>query len=230
MVSILSRGLCKTFHSEDKNITAIYDCNINIKQGERVALSGGRDSGKTTLLRMLGGLERPSNGRLYINDMDISQVDEDELAVLRRETIGCLLQYNSIISELTVHENIIMPAILANRRYDKSYYEELIYRLKLTDYLSQYPKQLSSNQLYLVACARALINQPDIILMDKPENHIFPWVKDLVMDVLLKLVLNNRNILIMVTDDSEVSYLNHLIKLKNGVVIEDTLLESYTIA
>ncbi|HWT74601.1 MAG TPA: ABC transporter ATP-binding protein [Mobilitalea sp.] len=224
MTMIKSINLRKTYQNTDEFIYALFDCNLEISDGEFVIISGAKKSGKTTLLHLLGGFEKPSGGLIYINNQNISKYDEDELAILRRNEIGFMLHNDSLIPELTVHENIIMPLILAQKKYDENYYVELADQLHISGILNQYPKILTTNQLRSVAYARALINNPNIILMDDPLNDLYHDSDSESLDNLLHIISKYHKTLIMATNNPEFgSYANHIIRLRDGVVVEDRL-------
>lgn len=212
-------GLNKTYQNEHSIVNAIVNCNCEIAAGECVAICGTKASGKTTLLRIIGGLERPSSGDVFINYDNIVSYSDDKLAVMRRKEIGYLFHNDTLISELTVHENIIIPALLAGKKYEDTYCRNIIRRLQMKDILSLYPRQLSLNQLQQVICARALINDPDIILVDEPEGYSMDRN---IIDFLLDMVYQYHKTLIMVTNDSETCFFaDHIIRLHNGEIIED---------
>lgn len=226
MITIKSVNMRKTFLNETDSMYAVFDCNLEIKKGEFVVISGEKDSGKTTLLHLLGGYERPSGGTLYIKDNNVTQYSDDELAVMRRNEVGYMLQSDSLIPELNVRDNIMIPLILAGKECEEEYFNELTDCLRLTGLLNYYPKQLSMNQLRNVTLARALINQPNIILMDEPvHDDVFPQISKEVMDYLLNAVYQCQKTLIMVSNNPDYFiYANHIIKLRSGVVFEDRLL------
>lgn len=222
MVICQTVGLSKTYNQSNYQITAIKNCNLKFTAGECIAICGSRTSGKSTLLRMLCGLERPTDGVVYIKNKNITEYSDDELAIMRRNEIGYLNQNNSLIPELTIHENIIMPSILAHNKYDETYYKDLIEHLQLKEYLSCRPKQLTEHQRYLVNCARALINNPSIILFDEPYDQELATMNKSLLDYLLNLVYMKGKTLIMVMDDSEINiFMDHIIRLENGEVVEN---------
>jgi putative ABC transport system ATP-binding protein len=225
MTLIKSRNLCKSYCDDRNLVNAIIDCNVEIEQGECVTIIGTKCSGKTTLLRLLGGIERPSSGSIYIDQDDIASFSDDKLAILRRNEIGYLFQNDSLIPDLTVHENIIMPTILSHRKYEEEYYEDLMKQLQLSDILKRYPNQLTINQLLCVAYARALIHQPNIILIDEPTNLLYQQKGKEVLELLLNMVRRYHKTLIMVTRDPVASiYANHIIRLNRGIIIEDRII------
>jgi putative ABC transport system ATP-binding protein len=222
MALLKSTGLCKSYEKKHRLVHALKDCSIEINAGECVAVSGGRDSGKTTLLRLLSGLERPTQGSVYINQKNIFSYKEDELAMVRRKEIGFSLQNDSLIPELTVHENVILPSLLAGIKFDEGYYKELADHLHISGILSLNPKYLSDRQLQCVALARALINQPNIIMLDEPAIYLYQQFDKEILDFLMNMVYLNKKTLILVTNDTDINlYVDHIITLKQGEVIED---------
>lgn len=222
MVICQTVGLRKTYNQNNCLITALKDCNLEIKAGECIAVCGSRASGKTTLLRILSGFERPTEGSVYINHKNITGYSDDELAIMRRNEIGYLVQNANLIPELTIHENIIIPSILAHNKYDENYYQELIGHLKLKELLSCKPRQLSDHQRYLVNYARALINNPSIILFDEPEDQMFVPIDKCFLDYLLNLVYMKGKTLIMVLDDSDINiFMDHIIRFDQGEIVEN---------
>ncbi len=211
----------KIYQYDYAAVNAIVDCNIEINEGECVCISGGRASGKTTLLRILGGLERPTSGEVFLKSNNLTSCSDDELTVLRRNEIGYLLQNNSLIPELNVHENVIIPAILAHKKYDKVYYEDLINKLNIQKILSCYPRQLTPWQIKCVTFARALINNPNIILLDEPSDLRQQIERD-ILEILMDMVSLYKKTFIIVTNDADIKlYANHIIKLRNGEIVED---------
>lgn len=222
MVVIKSQGLNKTYLSKGSRMNAVIDCSIEINAGECVAICGTKHSGKTTLLRLLGGLERPTSGDIFILDNNISLYGDDELAVFRRKAIGYLFRKDTLIPELNVYENIIIPSLLGHMRTSRGYQQDIIERLQLKELLSRYPKQLSLSENQRVLCARAVINDPDIILSDGAVDYYEGTADKDVLDFLLNMVYKQHKTLIIAADAPNISiFIDHIIKLKDGKVIED---------
>jgi putative ABC transport system ATP-binding protein len=220
---------CISLHKEYANgadtSKALTDCNIEIKEGTFVTITGVKASGKSSLLRILGGYERPSFGVVYINNHNIYSYSDDELALFRRKEVGYLFQNDSLIPDLTVHENIILLNTLVRTKYEKDYYEDLVDRLQISNVLSRFPKQLSTNQLLSVTYARALINKPKIILMEEQNNYHCEQMDRAVLDYLLYTVYQYHKTLIMVTNNPEIcAFADHFIKLNNGFIVEDRVI------
>jgi putative ABC transport system ATP-binding protein len=168
---------------------------------------------------------RPTEGEVYISNHNISKCSDDELAHLRREKIGYLFRNNTLIKELSVYENIIMPALLNHKKYNEAFYQELIDRLQLKKILFSSAKNLTISQMQRIICARALINNPDIILADEPSCDSYqPMDKD-ILDFLLNMVYLHHKTLILATNDTGISiFVDHIIKLRDGKIIEDKII------
>lgn len=222
MTIIQSKGLYKSYDNEHERVDAVIDCNLQIEEGECVIIYGDKDSGKTTLLNLLGGFERPTSGMVYLNQHNLTAYSDDQLAVLRRKEIGYLFQKDSLIPEMTVYENILIPVALAKNKLDKDYFDMLVYQLHLTGVLSCYPRQLTTNQFQCATFARALINNPSVILADEPTEHLYVNIAMDVIGLLKQMVRILRKTLVITSQDSEISEMaNHIIRLQNGYVVED---------
>ncbi|MGN1329147.1 MAG: ABC transporter ATP-binding protein, partial [Eubacterium sp.] len=163
---ITAENLCKIYGSGEGAVNALRNVNLTISDGELVAIIGKSGSGKSTLLNLLGGLDSASSGRVMYNDIDITKMKEAALAEFRLRKIGFVFQFYDLIPELTAEENILLPAQLAkNKSADLSGLAE---RLGLSDRLKHYPSELSGGQQQRAAIARALINNPDVLLCDEP--------------------------------------------------------------
>lgn len=221
MIMCKLSGLYKTYHADNKNIEAIVNCDLEVNEGECVAICGPKASGKTTLLRMIGGLERPTKGNVYINQRNITCFNDDELVKMRRKEIGYLFQLDSIIPELNVHENIILPAILAHNKYNETYYRALIAQFQLKDVLSLHPKWLSEYQMQSILYARALINNPNIILVDE-EAGVCEKMNLRTMDFLSAMLSQYHKTVILVSNEENINRIaDHIIRLEHGKVIEN---------
>ncbi len=225
MILIRCINLRKTYQIEGNPLHAILDCSIEVKEGECVVICGTKGSGKTTLLRLLGGYETPSGGTVSMKGNNITLYKDDQLAIMRRKEVAYLYRNDNLLPELTVYENIIMPTLLAKTKYETEYYEELVELLHITDVLNCYPKQLNQNQKHCVAYARALINNPDIFLLDEPDGGFYLHAELELLRYLLKMVENYCKTLIIATNEPQIiSYADHMIKLRRGSVVEDKII------
>ena len=163
MVVIKTENLSKVYGKEGNKVVALDNVNIEIEKGEFVAIVGASGSGKSTLLHQVGGVDRPTSGKVIIDNEDIYKLKEEKLAIFRRRKIGFVFQSFNLIPVLSVEENIKMPALLDHQKVDKEYFKDLVKTLGISDRLNHLPSELSGGQQQRVAIARALINKPAII-------------------------------------------------------------------
>ncbi len=224
MILIKCENLKKSFYYNESPFHAIENCNMEIQEGEFAAICGNKGSGKSTLLRLLGGYDRATSGSVYINGENITGYDDDRLSIMRRQNIGYLTKNDSLIPELTVHENIILPLLLAKTACIQTHYKMLTDMLQITDILNRYPRQLLRNQIQSVVYVRTLIRQPNIILMDDPNIDMCRHLDRDLIEYLADLTRKQGRTLIIATNDPEITSLaDHVIKLKRGTVIEDVV-------
>ena len=162
----------KTYGSGETAVHALKDVSFSVPRGEFVAVVGESGSGKSTLLNMIGALDTPTSGKIYINEKDIFAMKEKSLTIFRRRNIGFIFQSFNLIPELTVEQNIIFPVLLDYRKPDKQYLEELLTVLNLKERRRHLPSQLSGGQQQRVAIGRALITRPALILADEPTGNL----------------------------------------------------------
>jgi len=165
-------NLTKTYGEGNNKVEALNDINLSINKGEFVAIIGPSGSGKSTLLHLLGGLDRPTSGRVIIDEKSIYYFKDEELSIFRRRKIGFIFQFFNLIPVLDVEENIELPVILDNENVDKDYLDEIITILNLQDRRTHIPSELSGGQQQRVSIGRALINKPSIILADEPTGNL----------------------------------------------------------
>ena len=188
---------------------------MNIEKGEFVSVIGRSGSGKTTLLNMIGALDVPTSGSIFINGNDISKMKDKERTILRRKEIGFIFQSYELLPVLTVEENISFPQI----ENDEKYVEGLMKDLELLDKKGQYPFELSGGQRQRVAVARALVNHPSLILADEPTGNLDSKTEKIVMELLYKLVKEYNTTLILITHNEELTQnADKVYKLKDGEI------------
>lgn len=215
---ITVENLCKTYGSGEGAVNALRNADLTIKDGELVAIVGKSGSGKSTLLNLLGGLDTANSGRVLYNDLDITKMNEAALADFRLHKIGFVFQFYDLLPELTAEENILLPAQLAkNKAADISALAE---RLGLTDRLKHYPSQLSGGQQQRAAVARALINNPDVLLCDEPTGNLDQKTGDDVMELLLQLNKTEKRTIVIVTHNPEIAArCERIIEIADGTLI-----------
>lgn len=197
--------LCKFYGKKDMKVDALKNVNIRIENGEFVAMVGSSGSGKSTLLHMLGGLERSSSGIIKINEMDISKLNEKELAEYRRNEVGFIFQQFNLIPILNVRENIELPLIIGNEEIDDEYIDYLINILGLKDREKHLPSQLSGGQQQRVAIGRALSTKPSIILADEPTGNLDAKNTKEVIKLLKESSKSLNQTLIVITHDDDIA-------------------------
>ena len=197
--------LCKFYGTKDMKVDALKNVNIRIEKGEFVAIVGSSGSGKSTLLHMLGGLERSSSGIIKINGIDISKLNEKELAEYRRKEVGFIFQQFNLIPILNVRENIELPLITGNEEIDDEYIDYLINILGLKDREKHLPSQLSGGQQQRVAIGRALSTKPSIILADEPTGNLDAKNTREVIKLLKESSKSLNQTLIVITHDDDIA-------------------------
>ncbi len=216
---IVAENLCKTYGTGEGAVNALCNVDLTIEDGEFVAIVGKSGSGKSTLLNLLGGLDSVTSGRVLYNDVDITKLGEPALADFRLHKIGFVFQFYDLLPELTAEENIMLPAQLAkNKSADIS---ALVERLGLTDRMKHYPSQLSGGQQQRAAIARALINNPDVLLCDEPTGNLDQKTGDDVMELLLKLNKTEKRTIVIVTHNPEIAArCERTIEISDGVLVK----------
>lgn len=217
-----TEGLYKTYNEGSENeVHALKPLDISIEEGIFYAIIGRSGSGKSTLLQILGGLDRPSGGKLYIEDKSLFDLSNNELCRLRRRRIGFVFQAYNLLEEHTVKENILMPLHLDGRDADSEFFNELVEALEIKDKLDRYPDQLSGGEQQRVAIARALVSKPAIILADEPTGNLDPKTGDQVLRHLKALAARFHQTILLVTHDMEIAGMaDRVIRLHNGEVVE----------
>ena len=221
-MKLLSIKSLKKYYGEGENIVkAIDNTNINIFQGEFVAIVGKSGSGKSTLLHMLGALDRPTSGEVIIDNKDISTMKEEELAIFRRRKIGFIFQYYNLIPSINVWENIVLPIGLDSRKVDKDFVNDILDTLGLKEKKHNMPNTLSGGQQQRVAIARALASKPSIILADEPTGNLDSKTEEEVL-TLLKLTAKKYNqTIVMITHDEGIAQMaDRIICIEDGKVVE----------
>ena len=221
MNTILQTINLKKYYGEGENIVkAIDNTNINIFQGEFVAIVGKSGSGKSTLLHMLGALDKPTSGEVIIDNKYISTMKEEELAIFRRRKIGFIFQYYNLIPSINVWENIVLPIGLDSRRVDKDFVNDILDTLGLKEKKHNMPNTLSGGQQQRVAIARALASKPSIILADEPTGNLDSKTEEEVL-TLLKLTAKKYNqTIVMITHDEGIAQMaDRIICIEDGKVV-----------
>ena len=215
---IKTQNLTKTYGKGEGKVTALAGVDITINDGEMVAIIGKSGSGKSTLLNLLGGLDKATEGKVFYNDTDLSTLNDTKLSEFRLKNIGFVFQFFDLIPELTAEENVLFPAKLAKKKGTAE--GDLYTALDIADRVKHYPSELSGGQQQRAAIARALINDPDVILCDEPTGNLDKASGEEVMSLLKKLNREQGKTVIIVTHDSEIAQqCSRVIEISDGQVI-----------
>lgn len=216
-----TKDLCKYYGTGDNQVRAVSHANIEIGQGEFVTIVGKSGSGKSTLLHLLGGLDTPTSGKVWVKEKDIFQLKEEELAVFRRRKIGFIFQSFNLVSSINVWENIVLPIGLDGKEPDKEFVTDIIDTLQISDKIHNLPGTLSGGQQQRVAIARALVSRPDIILADEPTGNLDSKTSDEVIGLLKMSVQKYGQTLVMITHDEDIAQVaDRILVIEDGKVVE----------
>ena len=213
--------LCKFYGTNENRVKAVNNVNIQIKQGEFVAIIGKSGSGKSTLLHMLGGLDTPTKGNVVLSGKDMYQMNEDKLAVFRRRKIGFIFQAFNLVSSINVWENIVLPLGLDGRKVDEAYVNDIISTLGIENRIHNLPNTLSGGQQQRVAIARALVARPEILFADEPTGNLDSKTSDEVIALLKMTAKKYGQTIVMITHDDEIAQVaDRILIIEDGKVVD----------
>lgn len=216
-----SENLCKYYGAGENQVKAVDRANLSVNQGEFVAIVGKSGSGKSTLLHMLGGLDTPTSGTVWMKGKDIFSLKEDALSVFRRKKIGFIFQTFNLVSSINVWENIVLPIGLDGREPEQEFVQDIIRTLGIENKLENLPNTLSGGQQQRVAIARALASKPDIIFADEPTGNLDSKTSDEVIGLLKLSVEKYGQTLVMITHDDEIAQIaDRILVIEDGKVTE----------
>lgn len=215
-------NLTKTYGHGPGQITALDHISLSLEQGSFTAVVGASGSGKSTLLHLLGGVDRPTEGRIYIEDTDISTLSAEQLAIFRRRKVGLVYQFYNLIPTLNVRKNILLPVLLDGQKPDESRFEKIVSALGLSDRLSHYPRELSGGQQQRTAIARSLIYQPAILLADEPTGNLDRKNSEETLELLKLSNQTYKQTILLITHDEKIALAaDRTIMLEDGRIISD---------
>lgn len=201
-MSILEvKNLCRIYGKGENKVEALKNVTFNVEKGEFVAIVGESGSGKSTLLHLLGGLDKATSGEVFIDGENILNLNDNNLAIFRRRSIGFVFQFFNLVPILNVEENIKVPALLDNKKVDDEYFEEILKILKLDKRRKHIPAELSGGQQQRVSIARSLINKPGIILADEPTGNLDSKTSKEIIELLKISSKKYNQTLIVITHD-----------------------------
>ena len=218
-------NLSKSYGKGEAKVDALKNINLSIKKGEFIAIVGPSGSGKSTLLHLLGGVDKPTSGNVFINDINIYDLKEKDLAIFRRRNVGLIYQFYNLIPVLTVKENILLPAELDNRKIDKEYLEDLLKTLDLKERENHLTSELSGGQQQRTSIGRALINRPSIVLADEPTGNLDSKNSKEIVELLKVSVKKYNQTLIMITHDTNIALqADRVITIEDGIIKSDEVI------
>jgi putative ABC transport system ATP-binding protein len=223
MEILTTENLTKVYGNGDTAVTAVDHLNFEIHKGEFTAIVGASGSGKSTLLHLLGGVDSPTEGKVFLDGDDIYSLNDEKRSILRRRKIGFVFQTYNLIPVLTVEENIKMPLLLDGNKVDQQKIDQMLERLGLTERRNHLPNQLSGGQQQRVAIGRALINRPAIILADEPTGNLDRKNSEEVMKLMVQAVREMEETLVLITHEMDIAAMaDRIIHLEDGRIVSDT--------
>lgn len=215
---IETRDLSKTYLMGKVEVPALRAVNISIEKGEFVAIMGSSGSGKSTLLNMIGMLDTPTSGRVVIEGTDVSEMNEDQRADFRLKKLGFIFQFFNLFMEMTALENVSLPMLIVRRKDSQERAMRLLDLVGLSDRADHKPSELSGGQQQRVAVARALVNEPALLLADEPTANLDTKSSEQIIDLLIELNKSGQTI-VMVTHEPELGKrADRIIRLKDGML------------
>ena len=220
MEILKTEGLKKTYGTGEAKVEALRGVNLTVNKGEFLSIVGTSGSGKSTLLHMLGGLDRPTEGKVIIDGKDIFSLKDEELTIFRRRKIGFVFQAFNLVPVMSVYENIVLPIELDGEKPNQELINEIVNTLGLSEKLKAYPSQLSGGQQQRVAIARALASAPAIILADEPTGNLDSKTTQDVMGLLKVTSQKFAQTIVMITHNDEIAQLaDRSIRIEDGMIV-----------
>ena len=215
-------NLTKVYGKGDNKVVALDNVSFTVEKGEFVAIVGASGSGKSTLLHLLGGVDKPTSGKVFIDDTDIFSLNDDKLSIFRRRQVGLIYQFYNLLPILNVEENIVLPMSLDNRKVSKEKISKLLDTLGLKERKNHLPNELSGGQQQRVAIGRALITNPTIVLADEPTGNLDSKSSDEIVSLLKKTNKDLKQTIIMITHNLEIAAIaDRIIKIEDGKIVKE---------
>lgn len=220
MAILQTQNLKKVYGTGPTAVHALDCIDLSVEKGEFVAVVGTSGSGKSTLLHMLGGLDHPTSGKVFVDGKDIFSLKEEALTIFRRRKIGFVFQSYNLIPVLNVYENIVLPIELDGKKIDKHFVQNILETLGLSDRQDALPSQLSGGQQQRVAIARALASSPAIILADEPTGNLDSKTSQDVLSLLKVTSQKFSQTMVMITHNEEIAQMaDRIIRIEDGKIV-----------
>ena len=214
--------LSKIYGKGNSQVRAVDDISFSIEKGEFVAIIGPSGSGKSTLLHILGGVDRPTEGKVWLNGQDIYAQNEDQLAIFRRRYVGLIYQFYNLIPVLNIVENMTLPVLMDNRKVNKERLSELLHTLGLEERRNNLPNQLSGGQQQRVSIGRALMNAPAVVLADEPTGNLDSKNSQEIISLLKHSNQVYGQTLVVITHDETIALqADRIISIEDGKIVRD---------
>lgn len=215
----------KIYGTGETSVKALDDVSFSVEQGQFVAIIGPSGSGKSTLLHILGGVDTPTSGKVYVDGNDMYTLNESALAIFRRRQIGLIYQFYNLIPVLNVEENITLPILLDHRKVDQNNLSDLVKTLGLSSRLTHLPNELSGGQQQRVSIARALIASPSLVLADEPTGNLDRKNSEEIVTLLKQLHKDKNQTLIVITHDESIALqADRIISIEDGKIVKDEVI------
>ncbi|MCR1955266.1 ABC transporter ATP-binding protein [Clostridioides mangenotii] len=222
MKTLKTIDLRKIYGKGDSEVRAIDGINLEIQPHKFTAIIGQSGSGKSTLLHCMAGLDKPTSGKVFMDDLDLYTLNDDKLSKIRREEFGFIFQSYNLIPVISVYDNIVLSVSLSGKKVDKDYIEDLIIKLGLESQIKKFPNELSGGQQQRVAIARALANKPSVIFADEPTGNLDSKTTKEVIDILKFCVNEYKQTLVMITHNDEITKIaENIITISDGKIISN---------
>ncbi|MCL2222673.1 MAG: ABC transporter ATP-binding protein [Oscillospiraceae bacterium] len=216
------KNLSKIYGKDDAEVKALDDVSLTVEKGEFIAINGSSGSGKSTLLHIIGGVDVPTSGKVYLDGQDIYAQNAENLAIFRRRQVGLIYQFYNLIPTLNVVENITLPVLMDKRRVNKKRLDELLHLLGLSDRRTHLPNQLSGGQQQRVSIGRALMNAPSVMLADEPTGNLDSKNGSEIISLLKHSNKQYGQTLIIVTHDEDIALqADRIIGIADGKIVRD---------
>ncbi|CEK33981.1 MAG: ABC transporter ATP-binding protein [Paraclostridium sordellii] len=220
MKTLKAIDLRKIYGKDDSEVKAIDGINLEIEPHKFTAIIGQSGSGKSTLLHCMAGLDKPTSGKVLMDDLDLYTLNDDKLSKIRCEEFGFIFQSYNLIPVINVYDNIVLPISISGKKVDKDYIEDLIIKLGIKSQVKKFPNELSGGQQQRVAIARALANKPSIIFADEPTGNLDSKTTKEVIDILKFCVNEYKQTLVMITHNDDIANsADNIITISDGKII-----------